>query len=124
MKLLVWLLLLLHVNFNMFIPNIDEVDQLHVPGKAIDEINSLPEYIDQIILGHADSTPEDEDDDGERTSDLIKTAQVKYVHQLQQLWPNTSGCCEAFYVRTKFLEGPDPKFSSVIGDIEAPPPKA
>lgn len=48
----------------MFFPMVDEDDQYdEVTGLQKDDINSLAEYIYQVILGHKDTTPEDEDDD-------------------------------------------------------------
>lgn len=47
----------------MFFPMVDETDVYEQQGKQKDDINSLAEYINQVLLGHRDNTPEDEDDD-------------------------------------------------------------
>jgi hypothetical protein len=47
----------------MFFPMVDETDIYEKSGEQRDDINSLAEYIYQVLLGHRDSTPEDEDDD-------------------------------------------------------------
>lgn len=62
-RFLVYVVLLMHVNTYMFFPMVDETDVYEQPGQQKDDINSLAEYIYQILLGHRDSTPEDEDDD-------------------------------------------------------------
>jgi hypothetical protein len=32
-------------------------------GRQIDDINSILEYFDEVVLGNVDATPDDEDDD-------------------------------------------------------------
>lgn len=51
------------MNTAMVSPAVDEVDLFDHYGRQLDDINSLVEYIDQIVLGNHDDTPEDEDDD-------------------------------------------------------------
>jgi hypothetical protein len=62
-KLLIYIVLIMHVNTYMFFPMIDEQDVFDSAGVQKDDINSLAEYIYQVVLGHKDDTPEDEDDD-------------------------------------------------------------
>ena len=57
------LLLLLYTNSSLVVPQTDEVDVYGVDGVETDDINSLVEYIDQLILEHYDNSPEDEDND-------------------------------------------------------------
>ena len=47
----------------MFVPCVDEVDLYNEDGTKQDDINSVSEYIYQVVLKHKDKTPEDEDDD-------------------------------------------------------------
>lgn len=41
----------------------DEIDTFDRKGRQIDDINSVTEFVDQVVLGNKDATPEDEDDD-------------------------------------------------------------
>ena len=47
----------------MFVPCVEETDQNKTDGTQKDDINSVAEYFYQVVLGHKDDTPEDEDDD-------------------------------------------------------------
>ena len=47
----------------MFIPHLDERDIYDNNGRQMDDINTVAEYIDQVLLDHPDNIPEDEDDD-------------------------------------------------------------
>ena len=76
-KILATILLLNHLNTSMFIPQMAEVDTYDSFGTQVDDINTLVEYIDQQVLGHYDSTPEDEDDDSGQPYHIIKM--VDYV---------------------------------------------
>ena len=60
------------MNYSMFIPQVDETDIYDKNGNQVDDINSLVEYIDQIVLGNVDPTPEDEDDDNACYFHVIK----------------------------------------------------
>lgn len=47
----------------MFIPVVDEKDVYDARGRQINDINTIIEFVDQVILGHTDVTKADEDDD-------------------------------------------------------------
>ena len=48
-------------------------------GQQEDDVNTVIEYIDQVVLGHHDPTPEDEDDDSGQNFHLAKD--VNYCFQ-------------------------------------------
>lgn len=121
-KLLVYIVLLMHVNTYMFFPMIDEVDVYERNGKQKDDINSLAEYIYQVLLGHPDNTPEDEDDD-----------QTHYY----QIKSKTSIVCETFVswqiaAPPASPRIPKPEYGTIADqrtltaayDVAAPPPDA
>lgn len=119
-RLLVYLVLLMHVNTYMFFPMVDETDAYEKSGKQKDDINSLAEYIYQVLLGHRDSTPEDEDDDQAHFYQLksgisysIVTACV--IRDENPVIPAPEG-------NLHNASGPAPALRLVSYDVQAPPP--
>lgn len=62
-RILAFLVLLCHMNGSMFLPQVPERDIYNADNKQEDDINTVIEYVDQVILGYHADTPEDEDDD-------------------------------------------------------------
>lgn len=121
-KLLAFILLINHINTAMFIPQMAEVDVYDSNGQQVDDINTLVEFIDQDVLGHYDSTPEDEDDDTERTFlHLIKIVDYSYTPFLSQIQPRNT---ESEEPAKAFPHYSDNKPSPGFTDIVIPPPKA
>jgi hypothetical protein len=121
-KTFAYILLFLHINTTMFIPVVDEKDVYDARGRQIDDINTMFEFVDQVILGHTDVTAEDEDDDQAHyftgsfgVSYYISTPQQVTVCRNE---PNTSQLAAAY----PLLQ--EPKTSSVAYDILTPPPEA
>src|SRR4051794_13610638 len=79
-NLLSILILFSHMNFSMFIPQLDEADGFDQSGRQIDDINSLYEYIDEVVLGNVDSTPDDEDDDNGIYYHIQKAEDYSFSH--------------------------------------------
>ncbi len=106
----------------MFIPVMEETDIFNEHGIRVDDINSVYEFVDQVVLGHKDDTPEDEDDDGAHYFNVahIKAFVVPRFVLAQVKQP----------VLIQWVEKPDyvllPEHSrmSVTGDITVPPPRA
>ena len=121
-NLIIYLLMLLHVNYVMFIPCMDEVDCIDRRGVQQDDINSLCEFVNQIVLGHKDSTPEDEDDDQAHYSIMAK-AQL-HTQVVSVLIYKTTSTFISGHIREKFLERPNPEIHSVAAEIIVPPPEA
>jgi hypothetical protein len=125
MKLLAWLLLLFHVNYLMFIPNVDEMDIYDVRGIAVDDINSVYEFVDQVVFSHFDDTPEDEDDDSEHAAQTTQAglycctkAQVYFVRKSAFTLVLRSVHYPALSEQAKMIHQPDvisppPDFSTI-----------
>lgn len=82
-KLPVFFLLLLHVNYFMFLPQGPEKDTYDAKGQQKDDINSLVEYI-RVTLGY-DKTADDEDDDNGNNLVLVKICDYIFSRQPFQL---------------------------------------
>lgn len=65
----------------MFFPTVEEHDVYAANGVMVDEINSVYEYIDEVLLGDKDDTPEDEDDDEPDFYQLVKIESF-YFHEI------------------------------------------
>ena len=113
-----FLLLILHVNLFMCTPQIEECDYFTDAGSQGDDINSLPEFVDQIVLGTPDDTPEDEDNDSGRNFNL--TAVYTFDSLKTEVFPENNN---KFIART-FFPCLTEKTHSVPTDIVIPPPKA
>lgn len=112
------ILLILHINFTMLIPQTNEIEEHDFNGRQSDDINSLVEYVDQEILENIDYTPEDEDDDKARNYGCV---QFEYFN----LFSTEAVTNHSFRsLRTTFAEQTGAKIPSISFDIAAPPPKA
>ncbi len=73
MRLLAFILLLLHVNFSMFIAQIDEKDVYDADFRQVHDINSLSEYIQYSFSKDKDPhKTKDSDDDNARYFHALK----------------------------------------------------
>jgi hypothetical protein len=121
LKTIAYILLFIHVNTSMFIPVIDEKDVYDVYGRQIDDINTFFEYVDQVILGHTDITPEDEDDD--QPHYFTGSSGISYYISCQEQItcginePTTNELAVAYPLL------PVQKTSSIAYDILTPPPQ-
>ncbi|HYM92497.1 MAG TPA: hypothetical protein VET23_00005 [Chitinophagaceae bacterium] len=59
-------LLVSHVNVSMFIAQLDEVDIYDAKGRPYNDINTLTEYIHDVLLHRKNKPRQDEDDDNAR----------------------------------------------------------
>ena len=112
--------LLCHMNTSMFLPQVPEQDIYNFAGQQADDINSVLEYIDQVVLGHHDDTPEDEDDDSGQNFHLVKV--VDYCFE-----PFYSSISQRYGTGTKkinFFNFKEDATNLVSFDIILPPPKA
>ena len=78
----VFILLLSHVNFFMFIAQVDEVDAYDAKGCRINDINSLVEYVNDVLLDHKSPSRPDEDDDNARYFHIIKASDFSISQQV------------------------------------------
>ena len=73
MRLLASILLLLHVNFSMFIAQIDEKDVYDASFQQVHDINSLTEYLQQVFTQNKEHKKQkDSDDDNARYFHVLK----------------------------------------------------
>jgi len=109
------ILLLSHVNFAMFIAQVDEVDMVDHNGRQQEDINSLIQYIGQVF--HITHKPlKDSDDDNARYFHASKFEDYAFCQ---------GGILKkCFFVVTKFPPGIEEKINSIYLDIQGPPPKA
>jgi hypothetical protein len=119
-KIIACILLFVHVSTSLFIPVVEEKDVYDVCGRQIDDVNTIFEYVDQVILGNTDVTPEDEDDDqphyftGSSVISYYITAQEQTIPVNE---PTTTELAVAYPLL------PVQKTSSVAYDILTPPPE-
>lgn len=106
------------MNNSMFLPQVAEDDQYDAQGRQIDDINSLAEYINQVILGNHDDTPEDEDDDDGQNFHLVKTTEYRYY----QLFTETQQDKFVVEVPQTFIEFVQSPVENIYFDIITPPP--
>lgn len=104
----------------MFIPCVEETDQYNEDGTQKDDINSVAEYFYQVVLGHKDNSPEDEDDDQAHYFLLAKSTTFNFEQQQFKIVP------PQFPVKTK-KEYPvytEQHLPNTYLDILTPPPDA
>lgn len=104
----------------MLLPQLAELDSFSISGEQVDDINSVIEFVDQIILGNDDSTPEDEDDDSAKHFLVIKTIDLYYRQSVDHL-------PEVFHFLIPAQKIPafsDCLIPAAATDIPLPPPKA
>src|SRR5215204_515319 len=114
-KLSAFILLLLHINFCMLIPQMEDFD-FEVSDLQIDDINSLIEYVDQVVLENPDVTPGDEDDDTARNYIL---AQITFYCNQYSIGIPTHDFSRK--EKNFFPEFAANKIPSISFDIVAPP---
>jgi hypothetical protein len=117
-KLLVFIVLLSHMNFTMFLPQMPEQDCFNSTGQQIDDINSLLEFIDQNLLGNYDATPEDEDDDSGHQFLMAKSFDLISQPIFVDIPANNT--IKEYTTFPKYVTGILPNTSL---DILSPPPK-
>jgi len=122
-RILTILLLLLHINTSMFIPVMDEVDTYDAQGMKVADINSVYEFIDQVLLGNKDRTPQDEDDD---QAHYFNTVHVKiFVLPSYSIAPAKQPAAVFTWIeKPDFILHAAHNWTSVVHDIIVPPPKA
>jgi hypothetical protein len=103
----------------MLLPQVAEVDSYDTAGLQRDDINSVYEYIDQVLLGNLDATPEDEDDDSGRNFFLPKMLDL-YRSKEVILTPDF----KPRNVKNTYPSLREPNLRARFTEIIAPPPEA
>ncbi len=118
MKFSVFILLLVHLNFSI-IPQFDEVDKVSKTGAKVDDINTVTEFVDQVLLGNHDSTPEDEDNDQARHLQTVKTVTYYCFQEVTTIkLPEIRLTDLATRYKTQ-----EEKLNCIFFEIPSPPPK-
>ena len=107
------------MNFTMFVPQLSELDFVQEKGKQMDDIDSMTEFIDQVILGNKDETPENENTDHSKVFYIV---QFNY-HCISQQPVVTDAAAGFIPLVTLYPELVNKKISAISLDIAAPPPK-
>jgi hypothetical protein len=103
----------------MFLPQLAERDTYDMAGQQTDDINSLIEFINQVVLGNKDDSPEDEDDDSEEHFLVIKSVDLYCEQSITAL--------QVFHFLIPAQKFPTYCHSIILEaayDILSPPPKA
>ena len=103
----------------MFIAQVDEVDTYASNGSRINDINSLAEYIHDIILHHQNKSRDDEDDDNARYFHLVKLADYSFTQQIAISGTKPDG----IKAKQDFPYIKAQKLLSVFYDVVTPPPR-
>ena len=119
-NLVIFIVLLVHINGSMFLPQVAEQDIYDAQGTQQKDINTVIEYVSEVILGKHDKDPIDNDNDDGQNFHLIKI--VDYYFQLGftdiKHKSLTAASKQPFPIFT------EEKLPPVTLDILAPPPKA
>ena len=119
-KLLAFILLLSHINFSMFIAQVDEVDVYDKTGCQLADINTLGEFIDAAVNGTQNTPSQDEDDDNARYFHIDKVVNHTFQQQIAEVKKSYTIAKEKInyppYIQNKL--------ALVCFDIQSPPPEA
>ena len=70
----------MHINTFMFFPAVPESDVDAVSGQQTDYVNTIFEYVNQVILGNPDSTPGDSRGQSHFFHHIVKVQQCVLFH--------------------------------------------
>jgi hypothetical protein len=119
LKPLAFLLLISHINFSMFIAQVDEVDAYAPDGSRINDINCMAEFIHDIVLHKQDKTREDEDDDNARYFHPVNQSDYSLSQQILIAGPKTFEAVR----QNPITRVKDQNLHAVFYDVITPPPK-
>jgi hypothetical protein len=103
----------------MFIAQVDEVDAYDSKGCRVNDINSLVEYVNDILLDHKGPSRPDEDDDNARYFHIIKAFDFSISQQVVVKNPGWLNATEQQHFPGINSGKPVPAFYDVV----TPPPK-
>jgi hypothetical protein len=104
----------------MLMPQVAETDIYDATGQQVDDINTVIEYIDEVVLDNKDTTPEDEDNDDGQNFHLVKTCDVYFQIPTIQLKRKPLAISQ----KQQFVPFEEPAIAAPLFDVIAPPPKA
>lgn len=116
-----YLVLILHINTTMFFPVAEESVAFDMKGRPVDDVTSIVEFVDQVLLEHQDQTPRDKEEDHRehffnafKCGLYITTQKIVYAQQPVFEIASTA----------QYSELEENSFPIVSYDILTPPPKA
>jgi hypothetical protein len=119
-KLVIFIVMLVHINGSMLLPQVAETDVYNALGQREDDINTVIEYVDEVIMGNHTANPVDEDNDQGQNFHLVKI--VDYYFEID--FTPIKHKPVVTTTKNKFCLFPEEKISPVTLEILAPPPKA
>ncbi|MEP6748269.1 MAG: hypothetical protein ABJB86_11125 [Bacteroidota bacterium] len=119
-KVVIFLVMLVHINGSMLLPQTAEQDIYDEQGQQKKDINTVIEYVDEIILGNHDKNPIDQDNDQGQNFHLVKM--VDYYFEID--FTPVKRRVVIATAKEPFNIFSEEKLHPVTLDILAPPPKA
>jgi len=119
-NLTIFIVLLVHINGSMFLPQVAEQDIFNAQGQQQKDINTVIEYIDEVILDKHDKNPIDTDNDQGQNFHLVKI--VDYYFEIDFTAIKHKPVVAS--AKKRFGHFSEKKLYPVTLDILAPPPKA
>lgn len=104
----------------MLLPQVAENDIYTANGQQQDDINSVIEYVDEVIMGHDSPDPLDEDNDQGQNFHLVKMVDYYYEIDFSPIKHQPA----VSVTKNKYCLFPEQKLSPVTLEILAPPPRA
>ncbi len=119
-KLVIFIVVLVHVNGSMFLPQTAEQDIFNSQGQQEKDIDTVVEYIDEVVMNNHEKNPVDKDNDQGQNFHLVKIVDYYFA-------PDFTPVKNKFLktaARQPFALFSEKKIHMVTLDIPAPPPKA
>lgn len=117
-KGLAFIVLICHINSSMFLPQVAEQDIFNSSGQQQDDINTVFEYINKIVLGNHLDVPQDEDDDNGQNFHMVK--EVNYF--FQPFFTDLEQNITESEKQSTYTDLTEQKIITVSFDIITPPP--
>lgn len=117
-QLLAFILLISHINFSMFIAQVDEVDAFDHTGRQLADINSLIQLISFSAETARHNDYRDSDDDNARYFHLERPGNLLFVQELLSFKKSKTGSGATTY--------PDPAPERIVSSLSetfSPPPE-
>jgi hypothetical protein len=118
-KLIVILVMFVHVNGSMFLPQTAEKDIYNGNGQQERDVNTLIEFLSASLGIHQNNNPVDDDDDQGQTFHLVKLVDYHLALDPIYLRPQELPSTDCIHYAVHPVE----KIPAVCTEIVAPPPK-
>ncbi|HVT83804.1 MAG TPA: hypothetical protein VHD35_01310 [Chitinophagaceae bacterium] len=117
-KIVTCLVLISHINFSMFIAQVNEIDTYDKSGQQQEDINSLAQYLE--VICHVKHKPlQDSDDDNARYFQAINMVFYE-AHQYKMKEPNNN----RYLNRKEYSFFKLRKYCPPFREISSPPPRS